>query len=178
MVSVVLDDSVRLEKAAFVSGLQGTSVAEVLALALLSPLSFAALAALGSGRLRRRGWAEDAILFSAAVVVPLTLALTVMADALAWLAALQLALLSACAARALRAGWRPSWPASLTAPSSSSSAFISAYRVALLMSTAVAILGVDFPVFPRRLAKTEAFGISPVSAGVKWRRGGEQPPPT
>lgn len=38
--------------------------------------------------------------------------------------------------------------------------FVSNYRAYLLLSTSIAILGVDFVIFPRRFAKTEAFGTS------------------
>lgn len=41
--------------------------------------------------------------------------------------------------------------------------FVDEYRGSLLLLTAVAILAVDFPVFPRRFAKTETFGHSIVT---------------
>ena len=36
----------------------------------------------------------------------------------------------------------------------------------MLLVTAVCILGVDFPVFPRRFAKTETFGFGLMDIGV------------
>lgn len=44
--------------------------------------------------------------------------------------------------------------------------FVSNYRAYLLLSTSIAILGVDFVIFPRRFAKTEAFGTSLMDVGV------------
>ena len=37
--------------------------------------------------------------------------------------------------------------------------YLSAYRATMTLTTAVAILACDFPAFPRRLGKTETFGV-------------------
>ncbi|KAL4431270.1 hypothetical protein ABPG75_006526 [Micractinium tetrahymenae] len=43
---------------------------------------------------------------------------------------------------------------------------LSSYRASLMLLTCIAILGVDFPAFPRRFAKAEAFGTGLMDAGV------------
>ena len=170
---MVLSEGSRLEKEGFVRGLSGTSVEEVVSLALFVPLCFAAFTQTSSllwtgqreeqtgGRWRWRAVMGDVGLFSLLILIPLTLALTVAAEG-QWLVHLVLA-----EAAVLVLGsplWRrPSLSPALTGSGDATTAFLSVYRVSLLLSTAVAILAVDFPLFPRRLAKTEEFGVSPVS---------------
>lgn len=44
--------------------------------------------------------------------------------------------------------------------------YITTYRAHMMLMTILAILAVDFPVFPRYLAKCESFGVSLVCASV------------
>ena len=44
--------------------------------------------------------------------------------------------------------------------------YLSAYRATMMLTTAVAILACDFPAFPRRLGKTETFGVGLMDVGA------------
>ena len=191
---------------AWVTGLQGTEVREVVALALHVPICFALHSTLvhtvtadredgGRGVVGRRGWLSssawwrlvDAALYSLCIVLPLTLSLTLAADSLLRLALLEAAALLVAGGLAwARDGGdalqRPPSASTVASPlsacaSPSPTQFLSLYRVSLLLTTAVAILAVDFAIFPRRLAKTEEFGVSPVNAAQPPRTCTAAPPP-
>ena len=64
----------------------------------------------------------------------------------------------------------------MTTPSGKMIDYITNYRSSMLLVTAICILAVDFPVFPRRFGKTENFGLRLMDigkmAGVNnWGRG-------
>ena len=140
--------------------------------------------------LRGRGLAAllPALLFDwVLLAVPLLCSLTVLADALALLALLQASLLLGLIVlhRSLFGYWcvrsfssgqaarrsdkdeaRGDDSALLAALERSPKRFITVYRSWLMLGTALAILAVDFRVFPRRFCKTETFGFGLMDTGV------------
>jgi hypothetical protein len=104
------------------------------------------------------------LLYSACILCPCTLSMTLLAAHLPSVCLAQLLFCIACIA-VLSAGEEARLPVAEAAAAPEArvaSLAVTLYRVSLLLSTAVAILAVDFPAFPRRLAKTEEFGLSPV----------------
>ena len=57
--------------------------------------------------------------------------------------------------------------AQMTTSSDKTISYITNYRSSMLLVTAICILAVDFPVFPRRFGKTENFGFGLMDIGKK-----------
>ena len=103
------------------------------------------------------------------VVCPILLSFTVLSDSTSLNPIYLLLLITAlmiCAPK----WWSPNIPAtdhlfSLTMPEKKPP-FLTNYRAGMNLATAICILAVDFPVFPRRFAKTETYGYGLMDVGV------------
>ncbi|RPD60688.1 hypothetical protein L227DRAFT_623446 [Lentinus tigrinus ALCF2SS1-6] len=176
------DDSYKASKEAFVSGMTGSSIGHI------NLVSFASLVPLYSAARTRLPPTKPLSFMGEAIllVIPLLLSVTLFADYPGLLCLLLTAptvLLLLLPRResgtflpsALRHSREPSRTSSASRDASPSPALaipipplpaLTTYRAHMLLLTFICILAVDFPVFPRALAKCETFGVSLMDIGV------------
>ncbi|KIK98871.1 hypothetical protein PAXRUDRAFT_133223 [Paxillus rubicundulus Ve08.2h10] len=170
-----MDDSYKASKEAFVSGMTGSTVLHVNAICMV------ALASIGlHSALRSRLAAFRSMPFIAewlALVIPLLLSMTVYAEVPGVLSTLLLAptgvllLLPAIESGTPLPSRISETRPDLAAPNSSNNnqsntrlslrplPALTTYRAHMMLMTILSILAVDFPVFPRSLAKCETYGM-------------------
>lgn len=168
----LISDEIRAAKEKFVFGHLGTDDWEMLSLGSAVIGALAASQAINmlinpSNKQSSSQSIKHCIVEFALIVCPILAAFTVAADHLIYLILAEVFILIAC--YIFTSFYQPatsqhqSIDQSFSQSINLSRQFLSLYRASLLLTTAVAILAVDFPAFPRRFAKTETYGISPVS---------------
>ncbi|KAL1666236.1 GWT1-domain-containing protein [Schizophyllum commune] len=166
-----MDSAYKADKEAFVSGLTGSTVGHINAISLLVAFLSVAVHAGVQSRLNPR---PSPLLSFAILVLPLLLGMTLLADAPG---VLFVGLGAAAVWLYVRAPKELDSPLPSRSPApaagfSTSPARVpplpalSTFRAHMLLMTILAILAVDFPVFPRELAKCETFGVSLMDVGV------------
>lgn len=164
--------ALKVEKEAFVSGLSGTSTAEIYVLTLTLLCGYLlrccclvcipALSLLASRNVLV-GFAVEYM----TVVLPAILTFTVLADHSVYVLMVEIAvccflivgrLSNTPQAVSLKSALASSYPARYP--------YITVMRTFVNLFTAVAILAVDFPIYPRRLAKAETYGSGLMDVGV------------
>ena len=157
--------SSKAEKEAFVSGLGGTSPSEVLAIACALPLLAETLGIWGNGlQSKSRACFFSAVALSFSGVAAVT-------HPRSYLPAIYSMLFIFWAVAFIRAKsnlrlFEKEKVKQLTRRCAPSPALLTVFRSTMMVYTAISILGVDFHVFPRRLAKTETFGTGLMDLGV------------
>ena len=166
-------DHWKLEKEAFVSGLEGTSISEIylISVTLLSGyllrccclLCVPSLYSLTSTSLP-----AGFLLEYSTIIFPAVLLLTVLADYTEWVLLTELLLCALLIVkRLISAAKTASSPGDvLKAVYPSRHPYLSITRSFVNLFTAIAILAVDFTIYPRRLAKAETYGSGLMDVGV------------
>ncbi|KAH7928358.1 GWT1-domain-containing protein [Leucogyrophana mollusca] len=173
-------DNYKASKEAFVSGATGSTILHI---NMISAVALASIALHSAMRSRIQVFKSMPFVVEwLTLILPLLLVMTVFADAPGALSALLLAptvtlLLVPPLERGLPlpsrnadglvspAGSPVSQPRP-TPPSLRPLPALTTYRAHMLLMTIISILAVDFPVFPRSLAKCETFGVSLMDLGV------------
>uniref|UniRef100_A0A1I7ZPF6 Phosphatidylinositol-glycan biosynthesis class W protein n=1 Tax=Steinernema glaseri TaxID=37863 RepID=A0A1I7ZPF6_9BILA len=163
----------------FVTGHNGTNQLEVFAVQLVCPLAVLCRNLiirwifLGSAPFKNHAWSKFWIDFLL-LVTPMLLSLTLMAEYVFLLVLCQIATVI-CVASCLICEYcvynkeKPPFQQvvnQVIAPEMGPTMFFTYLRSMLMTYTCIAILAVDFPVFPRRFAKTETFGHSVMDIGA------------
>ncbi|XP_036381556.1 phosphatidylinositol-glycan biosynthesis class W protein [Megalops cyprinoides] len=166
-------------KEAFVSNLTGTSLVEVSLGSTLAPLCLISrglvliLYHLGKGILPFP-WNVHFLLDFTIVMLPLVLSCTILSDILPLvimtLGAINISLLFCVYHRRKHGAGLPMQDVVKNFLQmnleTSCIPFVTVFRVLVNVKTAISILAVDFPVFPRRYAKTETYGTGVMDFGV------------
>ncbi|KIM36234.1 hypothetical protein M413DRAFT_427632 [Hebeloma cylindrosporum] len=171
-----MDDAYKQAKEDFVSGMKGSSISHVNLISLVALVAVALYAAIRTriSPTRNFGYYVQWGL----LVLPMLLAMTVAANRPVYLIAILL-IPTVGILQLPRAEIGTPLPSNVPlSPSSSKSSrhpsaekisplpALTTYRAHMMLMTVLAILAVDFPVFPRSLAKCETFGVSLMDLGV------------
>ncbi|KAE9408960.1 hypothetical protein BT96DRAFT_962565 [Gymnopus androsaceus JB14] len=172
------ENNYKSEKEAFVSGMTGSSVTHI---NLISSVALASIFLLYCAQTRLNSFSSNSLIIAwFLLVLPLLLSMTLFAN---WPATLSLLIsvpggLLLLIQRKESGTPLPSNLKSPTTPNPSIQSFppqaprmeplpsFTTYRAHMLIMTCLAILAVDFPIFPRSLVKCETYGVSLMDIGV------------
>ncbi|KAG9308307.1 GWT1-domain-containing protein [Chiua virens] len=160
-----MDNDYKASKEAFVSGMSGSTVFHVNAISAVALASITLHSALRTRVTAFRSM--PFVLEWLVLILPMSFSLTVYADAPGALSALLLA--PTCVLLLLPridGGTHLLSKRNEVQRSPTTRDTLTTYRANMMLLTVFSILAVDFPVFPRSLAKCETFGVSLMDMGV------------
>ena len=162
--------NLKLEKEAFVSGLEGTTIAEIYLITSSLVCGYLHRCTLlvcipTLYRLASSSVFASFLLEYTTTILPGILLFTVLADYAVYFLLIELLMSSALILNGLR-GTKDSVGSALSSPYPNRSPYLTLTRTYVNLFTAIAILAVDFDIFPRRLAKAETYGSGMMDIGV------------
>ncbi|KAE8349412.1 GPI-anchored wall transfer protein 1 [Aspergillus coremiiformis] len=173
-----MDSSYKARKEAFVSNLAGGSILEINAVTLVAPASVLLWSVLQSRLSFFNPYGVPALITDFFLTVLSILFATTLYSSTPWTLNILLALpalvllLTSTPSRPQLKAKPPATKKNVPKHASDSSEplpvhpFLTTYRAAMMIITCVAILAVDFRIFPRRFAKAENWGTSLMDLGV------------
>ena len=158
----------RPEKEAFVSGLEGTSIGEIylISVTLLIGYLLRCCCLVCCPPLSSAGLVRGFLLEYLTIIAPAVLILTVLADYTKYILLIELSMCVVLMAYRLRCPDKRALQDVLTASYPVRHPYLTITRTFVNLFTAIAILAVDFRIYPRRLAKAETFGSGLMDVGV------------
>ncbi|TRY70165.1 hypothetical protein TCAL_05200 [Tigriopus californicus] len=164
-----MDDGYKVLHETFVSGHTGTTAHEILWVSALLPLTLCLYGMVNVWRRpSHRAHFPTSVLELVLIGCPLLLSLTLFAEVTYYFGLILIAILvmgvvtlrSTLISRPWRLFLNERFSHDRFLP------YLTNYRAGMLLTTAVCILAVDFPIFPRKFAKTESFGFGLMDIGV------------
>jgi len=164
-----MDQNYQEEHLRFVSNHSGTSPLEIILVGAPVHCSLLLLASLSQWLVLDYSTYLGSVLEWAIIAIPTLLSLTIFSNYSAQISLLLMLL--GLGVLLLAQGYSKNkndisriWNLTVSPPNKA--VFLTSFRASMLLVTSICILAVDFPIFPRRFAKTESFGYGLMDLGV------------
>ncbi|XP_031556161.1 phosphatidylinositol-glycan biosynthesis class W protein-like [Actinia tenebrosa] len=159
----------------FVSNLNGTSLFEISVVVSCAPMAVLLRTCVGGivmGSMASHSWLSSSIILFLdymTLVIPIILSFTVLADYASKMLVAMAVFIGSCMVLKSAVNYfegNLSTKTLLHSRTNGRQPFICNFRAYVLIATAISILAVDFPIYPRRFAKAETYGTGIMDVGV------------